>query len=131
MKKIGIIGTRKRNLGMDLKLVEKKFLEIYQEGDGIISGGCEEGGDRFAEIIAKKEGIPILIFYPNKKKYGIPAAYFIRNSLIANNCDIIIACVVNPEEGIDEVLKRKTGGTEDTIKKFVKRTGNKSSVYLV
>jgi len=45
----------------------------------------------------------------------------VRNTDIAGSSDIIIACVINPEDGIEKVLKRKTGGTEDTLKKFVKR----------
>jgi len=39
-------------------------------------------------------------------KYGRGAG-IARNTLIANNCDILIACV-SPD---------RTGGTEDTIKK--------------
>jgi len=34
---------------------------------------------------------------------------------------MIIACVVHPEDGIDDVLKRETGGTESTLKQFAKR----------
>jgi len=55
----------------------------------------------------------------------------VRNGDIADISDKIIACVMNPEDGIDAVLERKSGGTEDTLKKFVKRTGDKSKIYLV
>jgi hypothetical protein len=69
-KYIGIIGTRRRNSFNDYKAVEEAFFEVYEEGDWIVSGGCPQGGDKFAEKIAKKYGIPILIFYPNWAKYG-------------------------------------------------------------
>jgi len=109
MKKIGIIGTRRRDTPKAYKAVEEEFFKHYEEGDWIVSGGCPKGGDRFAEVIAKKYGIPILIFYPNWKNYG-RAGGIIRNENIAIESDILIACVA----------KDRTGGTEDTIKKFQK-----------
>ena len=65
MNIIGIVGSRSRDTYRDYKLVEEKFFEIYEEGDWICSGGASKGADKFAEKIAKKNGIPILIFYPN------------------------------------------------------------------
>jgi len=109
MLKIGIVGTRSRDTINDLTLVTKVFFNLYQEGALIISGGCPKGGDRFAEVIAKKHGIPILIFYPDWEKHG-KIAGFLRNTHIAQNSDILIACVASD----------RTGGTEDTIKKFKK-----------
>jgi len=110
MKKIGIIGTRRRDSGVDRKLVREKFLEIYEPGDWIVSGGCPKGGDAFAEKIAKKFGVPILIFHPDWAQFG-RAAGILRNGDIAERSDVIIACVAED----------RTGGTEDTIKKFLKR----------
>jgi hypothetical protein len=109
MKKIGIIGTRRRDRGKDLKAVREKFFEIYEEGDWIVSGGCPQGGDRFAERIAKEEGIPIIIFYPNWKKHK-KAAGIMRNTDIALESDVLIACV----------HEDRKGGTEDTIKKYLR-----------
>ena len=54
MKKIGIIGTRRRNTGSAYKKTEEEFFKVYEDGDHIVSGGCPKGGDRFAEKIAKK-----------------------------------------------------------------------------
>ena len=107
MKKIGIIGTRRRDNPEAYKKVEEKLLENYEEGDWIVSGGCSKGGDRFAEVIAKKHGIPILIFYPNWDKYK-KGAGLVRNLDIAKHSEMLIACVT----------KDRTGGTEDTIKKY-------------
>ncbi|MCF8019822.1 MAG: hypothetical protein K9L62_10465 [Vallitaleaceae bacterium] len=128
-KIIGIVGTRTRNTSSIRKLIEEKFWEIYKEGDFICSGGCPKGADRFAEQIAKAGGIPILIIYPNYKRFKMGAPT-IRNGDIAENSDVVIACVKRPEEGIEEVLKRKKGGTEDMLKKFMKYHP-KGQVYLI
>ncbi len=115
---------------MDRKSVREKFLEIYEDGDIIVSGGCSKGGDRFAEDIAKKYGIPILIIYPNYERYG-RGAPFVRNGSVAEASDIVIACVVDPEDGIDLILERKEGGTEDTLRKYSKHKKSTKGVYLV
>lgn len=129
-KIIAVIGTRRRNSEYAYEKVEKKFFELYNEGDWICSGGCPTGADRFAEKIAKKYGIPILIVYPNYEKYG-KAAPIIRNGDVAKNSDIVLACVIHPEEGIIKVLERTKGGTENTLKKFVKSRDYISKVFLV
>ena len=119
MKKIGVIGTRRRHNAAAQKAIEDKFFELYEDGDWVVSGGCGKGGDEFAHQIAKKNGIPILIFYPNYKKFsrGAPMA---RNVFVAQHSDVIVACVIRPEDGLAEVVKREKGGTEDTLRKFVR-----------
>lgn len=135
MKKIAIVGTRSRNTSAAFKLIEEQFWKLYEPGDWIVSGGCPKGADRFAEMLAKKEGIPILIFYPDYKRHHFKVAPTIRNEPIALNADIVIACVRKPEEGIEQVLLRDKGGTEDMLKKFVDLKPEKNiyleSVYLV
>ena len=128
-KIIGIVGTRTRDTASVRKLIEEKFWEIYEEGDVICSGGCPKGGDRFAEQIAKAEGIPILTIYPAYKRYK-QGAPIIRNGPVAENSDVVIACVRRPEDGVEEVLKRKKGGTEDMLRKFVKAHPD-GKIYLV
>ncbi len=119
MKVIGIIGSRSRDSEKDIKDVFDKFVEVFEEEDEIVSGGCPKGGDRFAEMIAKKLYIPIKIYYANWNKYK-KAAGFIRNGFIAADSHVLIACVTED----------RTGGTEDTIKKFIKLKG-KGLLYLV
>lgn len=109
MKTIGIIGTRQRNNVEDFYTTERAFLSIYQDGDHLVSGGCPQGGDRFAEILAKQYEVPITIHYARWKKFGKRAG-FVRNGDIAQQADDLIACVA-PD---------RTGGTEDTITKFTK-----------
>jgi len=119
MKTIGIIGSRRRASQNDFKECEKTFLSVYESGDEIVSGGCPAGGDRFAEIIAKSHQIAIKIYYAQWKKLGRGAG-FARNTDIAKNSNIIIAVVAGD----------RTGGTEDTIRKFCKLQG-KSEQALV
>lgn len=122
-KSIGIIGSRRRDSGRDQKAVREKFFEIYRDGDTIVSGGCRKGGDRFAEKIAKDNGIPILIFHANWNLHGNSAG-MIRNGDIALNSDVIIACVAGD----------RTGGTENTIESYIKKCKKnniKEELYLI
>lgn len=113
MKTIGIVGSRRRDSDKDYGRTCLAFSKVYLQGDRIVSGGCPKGGDRFAEIIAKQDGLTITIHYPDWDRHG-KSAGFIRNSLIAEDCDILIAVVAED----------RTGGTEDTIKK-AKKLGKK------
>lgn len=110
MKRIIIIGSRRRNEPVDWIITGNEFLKIYEEGDIIISGGCPTGGDHFAEMLSARYNIPIVIWPAEWKKDGVyrPWAGFARNTIVANNGDVVVACVA-PD---------RTGGTEDTIKKF-------------
>lgn len=146
-KTIGIIGTRKRDGKEDYKRVEWLFLSIYEQGDWLVSGHCKEGGDRFAEAIAFKFGVPILLFPARWRDYFRasargPAASappldqgmlvndsvydskagFKRNVWIAEQSDILIA-VVSPEG-------RFAGGTGNTIHEFLSMKPN-NKVYFV
>ena len=116
--KIGIVGSRSRDTVKDFDLVLTKFKELYKVGDIIISGGCSRGGDRFAEVIANQLHVEIIIFPANWQRYG-KAAGFIRNTDIARESDILIACVAS----------NRLGGTEDTVNKYLKL--GKSHLYLV
>ena len=116
-KIIGIVGSRRRDSKKDLQTCVDKLKSLYRAGDKLVSGGCPQGGDKFAEYIAKKLGLTITIHYPDWEAYG-KAAGFVRNTFIAEDCNILIALVA---------IDRK-GGTEDTIKKATK-LGKK--VYII
>ena len=133
LKKIIIIGSRRRNSDEDYRSVYKLFRKIYNDGDIIISGGCQKGADHFAELIASRHGMTqkngqLKIYKPDKPaknspKYLWTKVMFDRNTVVAKeveNDSIVIACVIDPESGIKNVLKRKKGGTEDTLKKIHK-----------
>ena len=122
MKTIGIVGSRRRNSDVDFELLKKIFFDIYEEGDKIVSGGCPRGADKFAEIIAKELGLTeenggLILHRAEWDKHG-KGAGFVRNTYIARDSDIIIACVASDRKG----------GTEDTIKK-AEKTGK--AVVLV
>jgi hypothetical protein len=125
MKVIGIIGSRRRDTEEDFQLLHNKFLELYEEGDVICSGGCKKGGDRFAEILIDLYNTQKIIHLPEFVPKGSPRwaytkANYARNTLIAQSSDILIACVASDRKG----------GTEDTIKKFEK-IKSKDKIYLV
>jgi hypothetical protein len=123
--KIGIIGSRRRDSNADFELVLKAFQRVYEPGDSAVSGGCKKGADRFAEIIAKgrlcegDHNIPLTLHLPDKSKLdphtlavAPRAAYakinYDRNTLVARDSDVLIACVAEDRKG----------GTEDTIRKW-------------
>ncbi len=113
MKTIGIVGSRSRNSIQDLAAVSKAFMEIYEYGDRMVSGGCPKGGDKFADDIARGRGMTIIThypeWYPDSSRYPDKSAGFKRNTKIAQDADVLIACV----------SADRAGGTEDTIRKFV------------
>ena len=117
-KTIGIIGTRRRDSINDYIKIKKAFIQIYNPGDIICSGLCPKGGDKFAVWLSEEYNALTLWFPADWKKYG-KAAGFIRNDDIAKHSDILIACV----------SEDRTGGTEDTIKKYWKL--GKTNLILV
>lgn len=122
MIKIGIVGTRERDGAKDYAKVLEALTEVIKESKcpleeiTIVSGGCPEGGDRFAEEIAKRFTIKTIIHYPDKSKletmtrWAYSKMFYGRNTLIAQDSDILIACV-SPD---------RKGGTEDTISKYLR-----------
>jgi hypothetical protein len=109
-KTIGIVGSRRRNTSEDLYKCSMALAKIYEDGDKLVSGGCEKGGDAFAEKLAKGMGLTITIHFPHWNGPAGKAAGFVRNTKIAEDCDVLIALVAED----------RTGGTEDTVKKALK-----------
>lgn len=109
MKTIGIVGSRRRHSQRDSDALVRAFNEIYSydDGDRIVSGGCERGADAYAESLARIKGITIVIHHADWNGPLGKAAGLSRNTLIAMDCDILIALPA-PD---------RTGGTEDAIKK--------------
>ena len=118
MKRIGIIGSRRRTSANDFNACSEAFMHIYQHGDWIVSGGCKTGGDEFAHRLHKKHCTPYLEFPANWPRYRNGAG-FIRNTDIAEHSDYLIA-----------VLEDDTGGAYDTVKKFRKKFEDKDGEIL-
>lgn len=128
---IGIVGSRRRDTGLDESLVLRTLSSILKyplpqnERNKIIlvSGGCPKGADRFAENISEEYIIPMIIHDPDNKKKGwliaggmnprlaFTKVAYERNERIAKSSDILIAVVA----------KDRKGGTENTIQHFCKK----------
>lgn len=120
--RIGVVGSRRRNSLEDFDLLRKAIeskIDKYGYGNiQLVSGGCQEGADRFAEVIHEdcKLPLPMIIHYPDRTKLNpnLPPKIawadinYARNTLIAQDSDILLAMVTEDRKG----------GTEDTIKKF-------------
>lgn len=113
---IGIVGARVRNTEDDFNIVRDKLLAITESIPSsfmIVSGGCAKGADRFAELLTGgKIRIHFPVVRPNMTRWEYRKACYDRNTLIAEDSDQMIACVA-PD---------RKGGTEDTIKKFCKKS---------
>ena len=121
--KLGIVGSRRRNSQEDKAIIKGRILALRPTL--IISGGCPQGADKFAEELAKELSIPIKIYYPEKVQPGSPRwAYtkvnYARNKLIALSSHQLIALVA-PD---------RKGGTENTIGYFKKFRDEKSLEIL-
>lgn len=108
--KVAIIGSRSIN-NAD---VGKR---IPPDTTLIISGGAV-GIDTLAEKYADKKGIEKMIIYPNYELYG-KSAPLIRNKLIVDNADLVIA-----------FWDGQSSGTAFTIS-YAKRRGVPCEVYMV
>lgn len=128
---VGIIGSRSRNTNQDKKQVEQVLLKLLEQHGRvtIVSGGCPKGGDKFAEELAHKYQLPIIIHLPDKSKlpanpqsWHFAQINYKRNQWIARNSAILIALVANDRKG----------GTENTIYHFIKTYKKDiSSMYIL
>lgn len=110
---VGIIGSRRRNENTDCDAIAVALEYICKNIDtphNLVSGGCPKGGDRFAEVLAREYELPIIIHKADWRRFGRGAG-FERNTYIARDSDLLIACVAADRKG----------GTEDTVKKFLRR----------
>lgn len=115
--KVGVVGSRRRNAPADKEKIRKALKQLIDKPDvrvHLVSGGCPEGADRFAEELAEEFKIGISIHYPDKESlpdnpqyYDLVKMYYSRNTLIAGECHILISLPASDRKG----------GTEDTIRK--------------
>lgn len=88
-RNIGVVGSRDFKNWEQLKRTIDSFI---QEEDEIISGGAV-GADSMAQRYAKAYGYDMQIKYPKYARNGKGAA-FIRNKVIVENSDIVLAFYV-------------------------------------
>jgi len=118
---LGVVGSRRRTTKVDYEIVQRTILDYYQIHKRnliIVSGGCSKGADNFAEYVANKYGIPILIFYPNKQDKPNTGSYKADYAIVAYARNTEIAMISNSLLAL--VAEDRKGGTENTIKTFQK-----------
>jgi hypothetical protein len=87
--KLAVIGSRDFN---EYSLVEKEIKELeFQFGKitCIVSGGAK-GADELGKMYARRHRVPTEIYDADWSEYG-KSAGMIRNKLIIDNCDVLIA----------------------------------------
>lgn len=114
--KVGVVGSRSRDTPKDKAVIKKALLSQLDKGKKLhlVSGGCKKGADKFAEELAEELNLGISIHsvdFPGFSRYNVSRWQYAqkayeRNTLIAEECDILMAVW----DGI-------SGGTADTIKK--------------
>jgi hypothetical protein len=102
MISIGIVGSR--NFPNELKV--RQFVQTLPSDWELVSGGAN-GPDLWAEEEFRARGMAVNIHYPNWKALG-KSAGFIRNTLIVNDSNLIVAFYNN------------TNGTKNTMQQAVK-----------
>ena len=102
---VAIIGSRNFT---NSKFAEKTLNNLVKDRNlkiTIIYSGAAKGADKIGAIWGRKNNIEVIEFIPEWDKYK-KAAGFMRNSLIIENADIIIA-----------FYDMKSKGTADSLKK--------------
>ena len=121
--RVGIVGSRSRNAPKDKQLIRFVLEKQLEKGYTLhlVSGGCRKGADKFAEELSEELHLGISIHYPDIKpdcqRWEYALACYERNTLIANECDILLA-----------TWDGTSSGTFDTIKKT--KSQNKPVVIL-
>lgn len=108
--KIAIVGSRFRTCRDE---VFKAVAEL-EDGDVVVSGGAK-GVDSWAAEAAMDRGLTVVIFTVKdvKEQMNYVAKLMARNTLIAKECDRVIAF---PQHQVDP----GHGGTWDTVRKAKK-----------
>lgn len=113
--KVIIAGSRTINDPSALDIaIEQAGFEITE----VVSGRAL-GVDTLGEEWADLNGVPKMLFPPDRKKYGWPKAAFVRNAQMADYADALIA-----------VWNGESHGTKHMIER-AKEKGLKVHVFLV
>jgi len=113
--RVAVVGSRERGLPED-RIAVHDLIDTLPEGDIVVSGGCR-GIDSWAVEFAKSRGMetmefePIMLYkYPSYPQ--LVKAYYARNRLIVDNCDVVYAF---------PSIKGLKGGTRNTVEYAVKQ----------
>ena len=128
--KVAIVGSRKYENRNKIKKFIFKLIEKYGKGVTVVSGGCQDGADRYAKKYALELGLQYEEYPPfhevhnlyctmPSSRYSKPYSvknFFARNKIIAGTSDFIVAFIPEGAEA------RGTMNTIDYAKKFDKKT---------
>ena len=109
---IAVVGGRTFNDYTKLKSV----LNILVNGltsMTIVSGGAN-GADSLGERFANERGLQTIIHLPDWKKYGKRAG-FVRNQLIIDDADIVVACWDKSSRGTENSIDLAKKANKTTI----------------
>ncbi len=87
--RLAIVGSRNICNNIVYKIIEQVINKATANIDEIVTGGAI-GVDTIAEEYANNNNIKTTIFKPMFKKFGMQS-YFIRNRLIIDNADFVLA----------------------------------------
>lgn len=105
---IAIIGSRSfSNYELLCETINNYLIKNELTAKCVVSGGAK-GADVLGEKFANENGLEMIVFRPDWKKYGRSAG-FIRNTQIIENSDIIFT-----------FWDGKSSGTKDSITKAEK-----------
>lgn len=82
-------------------LILDKYKEVITE----VVSGCAKGADTFGESWATWNNIPIKKFPANWELYG-KSAGIVRNSIMAQYADGLIAFIINNSKGTTNMIKQ-------------------------
>lgn len=85
-ERVGIVGSRDYP---DLDLVRSYVLHELADDDVVISGGAR-GVDTVAEQAARERGLEVIIFKPDRERWGA-RAYAMRNREVVEASDRLVA----------------------------------------
>ena len=110
MVRVGIVGSRRR---CDRDTVEAVVASLPDD-TVIVSGGCPNSPDTWAEEAAARRGLKTIVHRPEKgarSRWQAIQGNYARNQKIVDDSDTLIAFVA-PD---------RKGGTEDTIRRARKK----------
>ncbi len=115
--RIAIVGSRTFS---DYGLLAKTIFDFLAPIDStthIISGGAK-GADALGEKFAYKNGAKLTVYRPEWIKYG-KSAGFLRNQLIVDSCDIVIAFWDGVSRGTADTLNKAKKAKKPILTVFI------------
>ena len=128
--RVAIVGSRKYENRRKIKDFIFKLIQKHGDDLVVISGGCDDGADRYAKKYALELGAQYREYPPfhevhnlycalPESCYGKPYSvkyFFVRNKQVAQNSDVVVGFIP------DGVKSNRTVSTLKYAKKFNKKT---------